>query len=97
MSGMQPFIHEINSIYICLLYSVYSENIPFGQMIDSQRLLSIVACACKTLHNVLVKPSITAKMYLENNRKTGLLKIGIQPSNRYYKPSNRHVIQQALQ
>ena len=34
-------------------------------------------------------------MYLENTRKTGLLKIGIQLSNRYYKPSNRHVIQQS--
>jgi hypothetical protein len=48
-------------------------------MIDSQRLLSLCL--------VLVKPSIiwisssllsaiTAKMYLENTRKTGLLKIG---------------------
>jgi hypothetical protein len=62
MSGMRPFIHEIYSIYICLLYShylnacVYSQNIPFGQMVDSQRLLSMFACACKTLHylNLLV-------------------------------------------
>jgi hypothetical protein len=46
-------------------------------------------------------------MYLENTRKTGLLKIDRRcaiflkkfdpTSNRHQKPSNRHVIQQALQ
>jgi hypothetical protein len=86
------------------------QNIKFGQMKDSQRLLS--------LSLVLVKSSIiwissslllaiTAKMYLENTRKTGLLRLAddvpyfwrklIQPSNRHYKQSNRHFIQQALQ
>ena len=44
MSGMRPFIHEIYS-FIFVFYKcnylnacVYSQNIPFGQMIDSQRL-----------------------------------------------------------
>ena len=35
-----------------------------------------VACACKTLHYLTLLSAITATMYLENTRKTGLLKIG---------------------
>jgi hypothetical protein len=59
MSGMRPFIHvPRNLFYLYLSFiqcnylnaCVYIQNIPFGQMIDSQRLLS--------LSLVLVKPSI---------------------------------------
>jgi hypothetical protein len=51
-----------------------------------------VACACKTLHylNLLLA---FIRDYSEEIRWRNL----IQPSNRHYKPSNRHVIQQALQ